>query len=82
MKSIMNIPRLKDVLITKIEGIEGKYTLYIEIPKIPHDCPSCHSSTSKVHDYRIQRISHLKWFERLTVLYYKRRRYFCSCENT
>ena len=24
--------------------------------------------TSKVHDYRIQKINHLKWFERLTIL--------------
>ena len=79
MKSIMNMPGLKDVLITKIEEIEGKYALYIELPKVPHTCPSCRSITSKVHDYRIQRISHLKWFERLTVLYYKRRRYSCSC---
>ncbi|STX10182.1 Uncharacterised protein [Kurthia zopfii] len=31
MKSIMNIPGLKDVLITKIEEIEGKYALYIEM---------------------------------------------------
>ncbi|TDR36965.1 hypothetical protein DFR61_1091, partial [Kurthia zopfii] len=29
MKSIMNMPGLKDVLITKIEEIEGKYALYI-----------------------------------------------------
>ncbi|PWI22069.1 ISL3 family transposase, partial [Kurthia zopfii] len=40
MKSIMNMPGLKDVLITKIEEIEGKYALYIELPKVPHTCPS------------------------------------------
>lgn len=79
MKSIMNIPGLKDVLVTKVEEIEGKYALFIEMPKRSHVCPACQSITSKVHDYRIQKINHLKWFERLTVLYYKRRRYVCSC---
>jgi len=37
--------------------------------------------TSKVHDYRIQKIKHLKWFERLTVLLYKCRRYACVCRK-
>ncbi|MEG0681866.1 MAG: ISL3 family transposase [Eubacterium sp.] len=79
MKSIMNIPGLKDVLITKIEEIEEKVALFIEIPKSAHSCPVCQLLTSKIHDDRMQKISHLKWFERQTVLYYKRRRYVCSC---
>ncbi|MFB9220637.1 helix-turn-helix domain-containing protein [Kurthia sibirica] len=79
MKSIMNIPGLKDILVTKMEEIEGKYALFIEMPKHSPICPACQSITSKVQDDRIQKMNHLKWFERLTVLYYKRRRYVCSC---
>jgi len=33
--------------------------------------------TSKVHDDHIQKIKHQKWFTRLIVLFYKRRRYAC-----
>ncbi|MDR4888546.1 ISL3 family transposase, partial [Fredinandcohnia sp. QZ13] len=32
-----------------------------------------------VHDYRVQKIQHLKWFERKTQIFYKRRRYVCEC---
>ncbi|MFB9220626.1 helix-turn-helix domain-containing protein [Kurthia sibirica] len=49
------------------------------MPKRSHICPTCQSLTSKVQDDRIQKMNHLKWFERLTVLYYKCRRYVCSC---
>ncbi|MBD8006522.1 transposase family protein [Bacillus norwichensis] len=28
----------------------------------------------KIHDYRAQKIKHLKWFGRLTYLFYKKRR--------
>ncbi|KYD19869.1 hypothetical protein B4135_0768 [Caldibacillus debilis] len=28
----------------------------------------------KIHDYRIQKIRHLKWFERPTVIFYRKRR--------
>ncbi|MFB9220991.1 hypothetical protein [Kurthia sibirica] len=45
MKSIMNIPGLKDVLVTKIEEIEGNYALFIEMPKHSHVCPACQSIT-------------------------------------
>ena len=75
----MNIPGLKDVEITKIEEVGDRIALYVQLPKCTHQCPVCKKETSKVHDYRIQKINHLKWFERLTILFYKRRRYVCDC---
>ncbi len=77
----MNIPGLKDVRIEKIEEIGERIALYVSLPKRPHQCPSCGEMTSKIHDYRMQKIKHLKWFERLTILFYKRRRYTCVCGN-
>lgn len=79
MNFIMNIPGLKGVTIHKVEEIEERIALYVSIPKKEHQCPNCKKMTSKVHDYRIQKIKHLKWFERLTILFYKRRRYVCEC---
>ncbi|PIC62556.1 ISL3 family transposase [Sporosarcina sp. P13] len=75
----MNIPGFKEVLIEKIEEIGDRTVLYVSLPKKAHHCPSCGALTSKVHDYRMQKIKHLKWFERLTTLFYKRRRYVCAC---
>ncbi|MEK5069749.1 ISL3 family transposase [Sporosarcina sp. FSL K6-1508] len=75
----MNIPGLKDVVIEKIEEVGERTALHVSLPKKPHKCPSCGEMTTKVHDYRMQKIKHLKWFERLTVLFYKRRRYACAC---
>ena len=83
----MNIPGLKDVIIEQVEEQMGRIVLYISLPKKEHTCPACGQKTSKVHDYRMQKIKHLKWFERFTILFYKRRRYACTCgkrfsENT
>jgi transposase len=79
MNNIMNIPGLKDALVSKIEEIGGIIRLYVEMERKPHQCPSCSSYTNRVHDYRIQKIHHLKWFERLTQIFYRRRRYVCDC---
>jgi transposase len=75
----MNIPGLKDVEIEKIEEIGERTVLHVSLPKQSHKCPNCGEMTIKVHDYRMQKIKHLKWFERLTLLFYKRRRYVCTC---
>ena len=67
----MNIPGLKGVDITKIEELETGVAISVELPRQAHQCPACQQWTTKVHDYRIQKIKHLKWFERMTVLFYK-----------
>ena len=79
MNFTMNIPGLKDVTIQKVEETGERIALHVSLPKKAHSCPNCHQLTSKVHDYRVQKIKHLKWFERLTILFYKRRRYVCKC---
>ena len=75
----MEIPGLKGVMIDKIEQFEERIILHVSMPTQEHICPSCGLKTAKVHDYRIQKVKHLKWFERLTTLFYKRRRYVCVC---
>src|SRR5690606_24526188 len=77
MNFTMNIPGLKDVIITKMEQVEDRVALHVELEVRPHRCPHCQEKTRRVHDYRIQKIKHLKWFERLTYLFYKKRRYVC-----
>jgi transposase len=53
--------------------------IHVELERILHVCPACGEKTMKVHDYRLQKIKHLKLFERMTQIWYKRRRYACTC---
>ncbi len=78
MNNNVNIPRLKDVIIEKIEEVGERTAIYVTLPRKPHPCPPCGRTTEKIHDYRMQKVKHLKWFERLTVLFCKRRRYACD----
>ena len=79
MNFIMDIPGLKGVVLKKVEQVDEKMQMHIEMEKKLHRCPQCKNWTKRVHDYRIQKIQHLKWFERTTLLFYKRRRYACPC---
>lgn len=49
------------------------------MPIKPHDCPSCGKETLRVHDYRLTKLKHTKFGERMTVLFYRKRRYACAC---
>ncbi|NGP46491.1 transposase, partial [Bacillaceae bacterium SIJ1] len=33
---------------------------YIEMPRQKQKCPQCGDRTTRVHDYRIQKVQHLK----------------------
>ena len=72
------LPGLKDVKINKVEICEHSIHLYVEMPVKPHRCPRCGTEGRKIHDYRIQKIRHFKWFERPTVIFYRKRRYVCQ----
>ncbi|MGG4039203.1 ISL3 family transposase [Heyndrickxia ginsengihumi] len=73
------LPGLEDAIITKAEEIKGTYRVHIKLPQRVQQCPECGNPTNLVHDYRIQRIQHLKMFERDTYLFYHKRRYRCLC---
>ncbi|MGE6259445.1 ISL3 family transposase [Heyndrickxia sporothermodurans] len=73
------LPGFEDVTVTLMEEVEEKLCIHVERSVEPHTCPVCHTVTQKIHDYRIQKIKHLKMFERQTLLFYRRRRYVCPC---
>ena len=79
MNNNMIIPGLKDVIIHEIKEYVDRVAIHVSLAKKEQVCPSCGVKTIKVHDYRIQKVKHLKWFERLTIFFYKRRRYVCVC---
>jgi len=57
---------LKEVTIKNVENNEGKTEIYLEKPVKPHICPTCGKSTTKVHDYRKQRIKNIPSFDKQT----------------
>lgn len=75
----MILPVLEDAVITEAKEMNGYYHLHIELLKILQRCPKCGKQTSRIHDYRTQKIQHLKIFERNTYLFNRKRRYSCSC---
>ncbi|QHE61035.1 ISL3 family transposase [Rossellomorea vietnamensis] len=79
MNSNIILPGFEDALVTKMEEVEERLCIYVEMPVTAHKCPVCATFTYKIHDYRIQKIKHLKLFERHTLIFYKRRRYACPC---
>ncbi|SIS97523.1 ISL3 family transposase [Salimicrobium salexigens] len=79
MHSTMMIPGFEGVEVRKTEERDGCLYLHVQMPKKTHVCPSCRARTRRVHDYRVQKVQHLKWFERLTHLFYRKRRYACAC---
>ncbi|WP_138090659.1 ISL3 family transposase [Halalkalibacterium halodurans] len=79
MNFTMDLPGLKGVKVTKMEEREDFIALHVEMPRTPHRCPSCGERTERIHDDRIQKIQHLKLFERWVYLFYRKRRYACRC---
>ena len=76
----IRIHGLEDVVVTDIKVLEGGTAIYYEeMPVRTHNkCPCRGAKTRKIHDYRIQKIKHLKWFERFTHIFYRKRRYRCE----
>ncbi|MFC2949124.1 ISL3 family transposase [Virgibacillus sediminis] len=79
MYSNMNLPGFENTKILKLEKAESAYHIHVQLPKKTHRCPDCGTMTERIHDYRSQKIQHLKLFERKTYLFYRKRRYACEC---
>lgn len=75
--NIKNLLGLQDVIITKVEENEKEIEIFIELKVKEHKCPCCGESTSRIHDYRIQRVSDIPYRNKKVTLVYRKRRYVC-----
>jgi len=50
-------------------------TLTFKLPVKPHECPVCHTHTTRIHDYRLQKLKGIDQEEMSFI--YRRRRYRC-----
>ena len=69
---------LQGVKITNIESSEKSIEIYAELERKPHNCTSCGTATSTVHDYRTQRIKDIPAFGKLVTIVLRKRRYRCT----
>ena len=74
---INDLINLKGVFIKKIINNENSVHIYIETKAKEHICPCCGTITSRVHDYRTQKIKDIPIHFKDCFLFLRKRRYSC-----
>ena len=70
---------LEDVIVKKVWDKEQEKHIEIELRRCEHVCPCCGIKTSRIHDYRIQKIRDISSFGKDVYLHLRKRRYVCGC---
>lgn len=78
---IEKILEMEDIKVTKVENFPERVHLHIESKSKIHICPKCKSETSKIHDYRTQKVLDLSIAGKRTYLCIRKKRYHCDCCN-
>lgn len=74
-----NLTGLKDAIIDSVEQISDVRHIYLHMEQRIHKCPNCGKYTSRVHDYRMQKIKDVPSFGLKTILHVRKRRHVCPC---
>ncbi|SFE76910.1 hypothetical protein SAMN04324257_02787, partial [Thermoanaerobacter thermohydrosulfuricus] len=53
---ITNFLKSEDTILEGVVENDNRIELHIKMKQKPHICPRCGEITSKIHDYRVQRI--------------------------
>ena len=75
--NILKLLNLQGIILKKEKYSKNLIELWVECLLKEHICPSCNSSTSRVHDYYTRSFNHIMVGKRTTKIYYKQRRYVC-----
>lgn len=75
--NIIKLLGIQGVELKNIKEFENYLELNIETKRKIQQCPSCKHYTNKVHDYRAQKIQHVKIGGKIIYLLLKKRRYCC-----
>ena len=68
---------LQGLIVKNVVQDHFSTTIFAQMPRKPHKCPCCHTSTDKIHDYRKQRIKDIPAFGKFTNIVLRKRRYVC-----
>lgn len=69
---------LEDVIVKKVWEQEEEKHIEIELPRRSNRCPCCGLETSRIHDYRMQKIRDISSFGKNVYLHLRKRRYVCG----
>ena len=73
---------LKDVIVKKVEKVDGKIHIHIDTKRQMQVCLKCRHDTRRIHSYRVQPVKDLASQGLFAVLYLRKRRYYCpNCGN-
>lgn len=75
---ITELLKSKDIILHEIIENEKEVELHISQVQKPHKCPRCGRITSKIHDYRVQRVKDIPMMGKKTYLVLRKRRYICK----
>lgn len=75
---INKLLKLKDVYVKNIILKNNSTEIHIETKATIHNCPDCGHGTSRIHDYRKQKIKDLPYHFQDTFLILRKRRYLCT----
>ncbi len=65
---ITELLKSKDIIFHQVVENEKEVELHISQTQKPHKCPKCGSITSKIHDYRVQRVKNVPIMGKRTYL--------------
>lgn len=69
---------IKDIFVSDVKEFKNAIFIYIQTDAKQAICPCCKSTTSRIHDYRLQKIRDLPFRDRFVYLMLKKRRYLCT----
>lgn len=69
---------LKDIKIKGVTNSPNLVEIFIENNVRAHKCPNCQSITSKIHDYRNQKVKDISILIKPVILVIRKRRYVCK----
>jgi len=72
---------LKDIILENVEETENTRNIFIHMEQRVHVCPRCGCHTSKIHDYRTQKVKDISSFGLITILHIRKRRHVCPVCN-
>ena len=72
---LLNLP---NVLVQKVDEFEKFFEINIETERSEVVCPCCKAKTSKIHDYRTQRIKDIPFQKKYVYIILRKRRYVCD----
>ena len=68
---------LQGLIVKNIVQDHFSTTIFAQMPRKPHKCPCCNTSTDKIHEYRKQRIKDIPALGKFTTIDLRKRRIVC-----